>query len=452
MKNVPLFLICFLFALVSCTDDDTLAIIDPVEPVEFSPAVTVSITDKYEDDYILVTPIFTKDTYLLNRQGFPVRKWTSERNGLMAYLTNDGSIYRQATAPNPPVTFGGQTGIIERFDAAGTKTWEYSIINPDLVIHHDLALLPNGNLLATLWERRAASDAIDNGRDPNNIPNGNIWPDKIIELRPVANNQAEIVWEWSLWDHLVQDFDSTKANFGDVSASPERIDVNYSDGTSNFTHFNSISYIEELDQIVVSSRVFNEIWVIDHSTTTAQAATSSGGNSGKGGDLLYRWGNPQAYKAGNASDQKLFEQHDASYIGNLPNAGGSFLVFNNNISATTSAVVEVGVPINSNGSYNLQPNVVNAPSNFAFIYETTEIFSPRTSGARRLKNGNTLITSNSANIIREIDASSIVVWEYNLDSQNGFELSNNAFKVEPYPLDHPAFNGEVLPPLDPSQY
>jgi hypothetical protein len=441
-----------LFLAGSCSDDDTITSIEPIETVEFSDAIVISESGKYDEDYILVTPLFSKETYLINRQGFPVRKWNSERNGLMAYLTNDGSIYRQSTAADPPVTFGGQTGIIERFNAAGEKTWEYSLINTDAVLHHDLALLPNGNLLATVWERRASGDAIANGRDPGNIPDGNIWPDKIIELRPMANNQAEIVWEWSIWDHLVQDFDSTKANFGDVSARPERIDVNYSDGTSNFSHFNSIFYAEELDQIVVSSRVFNEIWIIDHSTTTAQAATSSGGNSGKGGDLLYRWGNPQAYKVGTASDQKLFGQHDASYIGDLPNAGGSFMIFNNNISATTSAAVEVGINIDGNGSYNLRPNVVNDPAAFAFIYESAEIYSARTSGARRLPNGNTLITSNSAKIIREIDASGRTVWEYDFASQMGFELINNAFKVESYPLDHPAFNGEVLPPLDPSQY
>jgi hypothetical protein len=37
------------------------------------------------------------------------------------------------------------------------------------------------------------------------------------------------------------------------------------------------------------------LWVIDHQTTTAQAASHTGGRYNKGGDLLYRWGNPQTY-------------------------------------------------------------------------------------------------------------------------------------------------------------
>ncbi|MGC8644373.1 MAG: hypothetical protein ACP5XB_31305, partial [Isosphaeraceae bacterium] len=60
----------------------------------------------------------------------------------------------------------------------------------------------------------------------------------------------------------------------------------------------------ELDQILLSVHSFSEIWIIDHGTTTAEAATHKGGRSGKGGDLLYRWGNPQAYRAGTAADQQ----------------------------------------------------------------------------------------------------------------------------------------------------
>ena len=98
---------------------------------------------------------------------------------------------------------------------------------------------------------------------------------------------------------------------------------------ADWTHFNSVDYNPELDQIVVSPREFGELWVIDRSTTIEEAAGRTGGNSGKGGSLLYRWGNPAAYKSGSRADQKLFYQHDPKWIPpGLPGAG-NILVFNN---------------------------------------------------------------------------------------------------------------------------
>ena len=76
---------------------------------------------------------------------------------------------------------------------------------------------------------------------------------------------------------------------------------------------NSVAYHPELDQIVLSVLGFSEIWIIDHGTTTAEAAGHTGGRSGKGGDLLYRWGNPRAYRAGSAVDQS--SSHSTPPIG-----------------------------------------------------------------------------------------------------------------------------------------
>ena len=42
----------------------------------------------------------------------------------------------------------------------------------------------------------------------------------------------------------------------------------------------------------------------------AERVRHTGGRFGKGGDLLYRWGNPQAYGAGTAADQRLFAQFE----------------------------------------------------------------------------------------------------------------------------------------------
>ena len=184
-------------------------------------------------------------------------------------------------------------------------------------------------------------------------------PDSLVEIKPTGKTTGEVVWEWHLWDHLVQDFDKTKANFGNVAEHPELVNINYGedelpsviaakDGkrqaqggwqrrrrtrppriNPDYTHFNGVAYNPDLDQIAVSVWAFSEFWIIDHGTTTAQAAGHTGGRRGKGGDLLYRWGNPRAYRAGTKADRKLFRQHNAHWIPQgLPGAG-HLLLFNN---------------------------------------------------------------------------------------------------------------------------
>ena len=80
----------------------------------------------------------------------------------------------------------------------------------------------------------------------------------------------------------------------------------------------------------------NEIYIIDHSTSTAEAATSSGGIYNKGGDFLYRWGNPQAYRQGDQNDQKLFGQHYPHWIPDGLADAGKLILFNNGFSRTPS--------------------------------------------------------------------------------------------------------------------
>ncbi len=91
-----------------------------------------------------------------------------------------------------------------------------------------------------------------------------------------------IVWEWYAWDHLIQDYNASKENYGVVGDHPELIDINYgiSSSLSDWLHANSIDYNEKFDQILISVHNFNEIWVIDHSTTLEEAAGHTGGRVG----------------------------------------------------------------------------------------------------------------------------------------------------------------------------
>src|SRR5581483_6499231 len=158
-------------------------------------------------------------------------------------------------------------------------------------------------------------------------------------------------------------------------------------------------YNPELDQVMVSVFEFSELWVLDHGTKTDEAAGHQGGKYGKGGDLLYRWGNPRAYRAGTVKDQKLFGQHNAHWITKgLPGAG-HVLIFNNGARRTGgaySSVDEIVLPVNDKGQYEYEKAKAYGPEKATWTYtaeKKTDFNAPFISGAERLSNGNTLICS-----------------------------------------------------------
>jgi hypothetical protein len=220
---------------------------------------------------------------LINNDGLVVHEWhPGSTPGLMGYLRGNGNLLRSSRLASGPI---GSSSAIEEFDWDGNLLWKYEFNQAVYQPHHDIEPLPNGNVLVTAWEYKTAAEAIAAGRNP--LVAGVVWPDVIIELQPTPPT-AQNVWEWHVWDHMIQDIDPTKANFGVVADHPELIDINFGPTGQDWNHVNAVAYNAELDQIIISPRPFNEFWVIDHSTTWAEAAGHTGGNSGKGGDLLYR--------------------------------------------------------------------------------------------------------------------------------------------------------------------
>jgi hypothetical protein len=394
------------------------------------------------ESQILFAPMVSGITYLINSAGAVNHTWSS--NYLPAEgvrWLGHGTILRTIKVGFSGT--GGSGGGVQKMLWDGTITWDFRYNTNGNLSHHDIKPLPNGNVLMIAWETKTRAEAIAAGRNPIYIQGDTLMPDHVIEVEPTGLTSGDIVWAWHAWDHLIQDYDATKENYGVVGEHPELIDINFEADASkkDWLHVNSIDYNEEFEQIMISVHNFNEIWVIDHSTTTAEAAGHTGGNSGKGGDLLYRWGNPEAYRTGTASDQKYFGQHDATWIEPGYPGEGNILVFNNGVyrpAGTFSSVDEIVPPADSTGQYYREPGSSYGPENPTWSYTAnppTIFYSNYICGAQRLKNGNTLICDGSAGRFFEVTPEKATVWQY----VNPYPTpsTNNVFKIVYIPPEEP---------------
>lgn len=418
----------------------------------------------HQDGYVLFAPLYSNTTYLIDKCGKQVHTWESTaKPGLSAYLLNDGSLLRPGSVNNPMFMLGGGSGgLIEKISWDGTILWSYQISDNMICQHHDIKPMPNGNVLAIVWKSKTYTETVNLGRDTAKT-NDICWFESIVEIAPTGLNTGEIVWEWNSYDHLVQNYDSTKSNFGVVADNPERININYGLNfkISDWLHVNSVDYNPELDQILISAYKFDEVWVIDHSTTTEQAATNSGGKYGKGGDLLYRWGNPESYNRGTPTDRKLFGQHSARWIESGLVDNGKILVFNNGSrgTATYSSVDIINPPINQSGMYQLENGKPFGPIEQDWIYTDpvpSDFFSPNYSSAQRLPNGNTLICSGFNGLMFEITPDNKKIWGYKnpvsisgIAKQGDNVSANSVYRAEFYPSDFKGFSERMLEPGNP---
>ena len=367
-------------------------------------------------------------TLLLNNFDQKIKIWDHTESAIgVPHLNTDGSIILQLKSSDHYFgnTRGPIGGVFQKLDYNGDVKWNFEFYNENYHPHHDFEILPNGNILTIGWEKKSFSEGINAGRI--NIEN-EIWPLVIHEIKPPIDGDIEIVWRWHLWDHLIQDQDSSLNNYGIIKNHPELIDINIGNFTNpnegDWLHTNAIAYNEQLDQIMFSSRHLSEIYIIDHSTTIEEASEHTGGNSNKGGDILYRWGNPINYGRGTINDQKLNAQHGAHWIPQGFPGGGNIIMFNNNPSDMVdsnqqfgnSSVLEIVPPIDDEGNYIISDSLSFSPNDYEWKYGgDNTFFSHFQSGAYRLLNGNTIITSTQEKNIFEIDSLGNKVWEYDLE-------------------------------------
>jgi len=381
-------------------------------------------TDQAYNGYTLMAPMHYKKTYLINNAGEVVHRWSSAYEpGRSAYLLENGHMIRACMIMSGgPSTGGGEGGRIEEYDWDGNMVWAFDYYSDNYIAHHDFKVLPNGNVLVLVAEKKTYAEVIAAGFDPALLDaeistKGYMLPDCLIEVTPTKPYGGTVVWQWHIWDHTIQDFSSTKSNYGVVTNHPELIDVN---GTGIkipqfWNHVNGIDYNTELDQVMLSIRGNSEVFVIDHQTTTAQAASHTGGRYGKGGDIIYRWGNPQQYNRGTKDNQQLYQQHHTHWIPSDCPGAGNILIFNNGIGRGYSTVNQIVPPVDAAGNYTLATGAAFGPSAPVWTYTSspaTDFYSAEISGCQRLPNGNTLICEGVKGNLFEVTAAGASVWQY----------------------------------------
>jgi len=445
-----------------------VAVAQPTQIGPDDPGVKTNAKGAY-DAWTLVAPFEQQYTYLIDMDGRAAKSWrTSTRPGLSQKLLPDGTLVRAGNLERPGkfLRGAGAGGRIEAISWDGQTLWQKDIASDTEMQHHEIDVLPNGNVIAIVWEYKTADEAIAMGRDPEKLcpqpckgavpahSEDQLWPEKIVEYDPTTDT---FVWEWHVWDHLVQDFDPDLPNYvEDVSTRPDRIDINYilngDNAEADWNHANGLNYDPVRDEIVLSMRTFSEFIVIDHATTTEEAA-------GPAGDIKFRYGNPLAY-GDKKGKRKLFFQHDAEVIeAGLPGEG-NILVLNNGAPKIRefTTVDEITPTLDADGNYVRDPKG-GFKATAKQVYpakggKDEGEFAAIVSSAQRLPNGDTFIGYGPEGRSIEVTPKGKIVWDWKnpyyalrpnspRNSGAGFPIRQNwFFQVDKYGKDFGAFVGK----------
>ncbi len=411
----------------------------------------VAINERATEGYRLISRLNQNTTRLIDRAGDTAHQWTSDYQvSTLVTLQKDGLLLRTCGMGNQAFKAGGGSGRVELLDWESNVVWSYELSTDTEILHHDVKQMPNGNFLMLVWQKKSREEAVAAGVDPAQVGDSGILFERVIEVRPDYPTGGEIVWEWNLIDHVIQDRFPDRPNYGEIAAHPELVNVHYTatDQNADWFHANAVDYNPALDQILISVRNLSEIWIIDHSTAPEEAATHAGGVHGKGGDLLYRWGNPVVWSAGGDEQRTLGFQHNAHWIeAGLPGEG-HILVFVNEDPAnpTESRVVEIEPPLNADGGYDRPEGAPYGPAEPLWNYGAAipgEFSSPFISGMQRLANGNTMICSGVQATVFEVTPEGEVLWRY-VERAEGEPPNVWLFRANFYAPDYSGLLGTPL--------
>ena len=353
-----------------------------------------------QSGYIFMMENGQKNAYLVNHEGEKLKEWAfEERFGNDIEITPSGDLLACFKSSDPIITFGGYGGVVSLMDYTGKELWRYEVNTENEIAHHDATQLPNGHVMIMVWERITELQLEAAGQ----FPGHDIFLEKLIEVNPQTN---EIVWQWRSWDHMIQNTAADNDLYGQLSEFPNKIDLNHSDlENGDWMHANGIFYDPVTDLIYMSVNFYSEVWVIDHSTSTVEAASNQGGQFNRGGDLVYRFGNPTVFENTNA-EQFMFNNHHPSLVPvNYP-GNGNFLIYNNGSNLEQSIAYELLLPT---FSMNSMQNYIAPEIKWSFT--NSDMYFDKISGLQRLPNGNTLICEGDYGYW-EVSAQGEVVWKY----------------------------------------
>ncbi len=351
--------------------------------------------------------------------------WTCPTNFSYAMaLKPNGNLVRSAVNSGNQINTAAVSGRVQELNPQGQVVWDFIYSTADYVTHHDICLMPNGNVLLLAYVKKTVAELQALGYTGASAK----YPGRIIEIQPTGST-AQVVWQWEMLDRFIQYADAAKPNYMPIAENPHRMNINVSvsggagPGGIDWFHENGIDYNEELDQIVFSARYLSEIFIIDHSTTTAEAAGHTGGNGGRGGDFLFRWGKPANY--GVSGTQRITAAvHDPKWVkGGAMDGWISF--FNNSGGSGNSSVVDAINPAMDGFNYPWTPGTVWGPNTYDFRHQCLANASGQ-SAAELMPNGN-VFCAVSQQYMYEVNSSNQLVWQYNAGPQKGFR----------YTCDHP---------------
>ena len=177
-----------------------------------------------------------KNAYIINSDGKVLHKWDNSHitspEAAPGYVTTDGLFLRGVeseglTKAKRDEFAVGVWGTLQLVNWDNNVVWQYdSFKDGKECFHHDVVLMPNGNILATAFRKYTEQEAARFGW--NKQGQSKLLFDVIYELKPnLRNGTTEIVWEWRWTDHVIQDGDKTLPNYGVVADHPGRVDLHF---------------------------------------------------------------------------------------------------------------------------------------------------------------------------------------------------------------------------------